>query len=423
MLILGRGIRQVAAMVTYLPVARRILRYAMVSCALGAGPAGADYLLQPGDTVEITVQGVPELKRRSVLREDGYIPFPLIGNINFVELSLVQVRDNIRDILVGRKIVAFPDVTVDLIEVRPLYVLGDVARPGSYPFKPEYTIRHAIALAGGLDAANTRSRGNMFSETADWTADFETQRIELVKQNARIRRLQAELAGNTSVDFGDLFSLSDSDPLYAEIRKAEEQQLSRRHDTRKNDRESYGRSIEQATRQLEALEEQRSVEDQGLRQQSADVERMRALNERGLAPSSRLIEEQRSILLTKARLTSTMAQVASVKKTIEELRRQMDKSEELRQLDAGKELQEALISAEVAQHKLDMIGEKLGSSSELMSRSDRLRFVVYRKVGGKSAQFDADAGTALMPGDVVEATIARRALSSMKSRLTEPTTR
>src|SRR5262245_40570444 len=104
----------------------------MVFAFRGAS-AAADYLLQPGDTVEVTVQAVPELKRRAMIGQDGYVPFPLIGNIEFANHTVVHVRDNIRDILVGRDIVAFPDVTVDLIGVRPLYILGDVARPGSYP--------------------------------------------------------------------------------------------------------------------------------------------------------------------------------------------------------------------------------------------------------------------------------------------------
>ena len=63
--------------------------------AFRGASAAAGYLLQPGDTVEVTVQGVPDLKRRAMIREDGYIPFPLIGNIEFANHTLVQVRDNI----------------------------------------------------------------------------------------------------------------------------------------------------------------------------------------------------------------------------------------------------------------------------------------------------------------------------------------
>src|SRR5262252_3027975 len=149
----------------------RVLCLGVVIFAFNITSAVADYLLQPGDIVEVTVQGVPELKRRALIREDGYIPFPLIGSVEFANQTLLEVRNRICDVLTARDIVAFPDVTVDLIEVRPLYILGDVARPGSYPFKPEYTIRHAVALAGGLESASGRNRGGLF-ETVTLASEF-----------------------------------------------------------------------------------------------------------------------------------------------------------------------------------------------------------------------------------------------------------
>jgi len=408
----------------------RLVRQALITIgmlAIASSASAGEYLLQPGDTVEITVQGVPELKRRSIIREDGYIPFPIIGNVTFSNLSLSEVRKNIHDLLVSKDVVAHPDVTVDLAEVRPLYILGDVAKPGSFPFKPEYTIRHALSLAGGVDVSNLRNGGNNVLQIPEVAAQFETYRIEFVRHQARVRRLQSELAGKTAIDFGNFASLAVPESIFGRVMAAsEEQHLAATSTAIHKDRSSYSQSLEQANRQLEALEQQQKVEDQGLQIQTADVERIKVLAERGLASASRITDEQRSILLTKARLTSTMAQVASVKRSIEELRRQIDKVAEARQVEALKELQEALVGAESAYARMHAASEKmhyLGAGGQYgTSGHGGVEFVIFRKWSGVEVTVKAEAGTALMPGDVIEVTIPRRRdLGLMSERIPEPT--
>jgi hypothetical protein len=66
------------------------------------------------------------------------------------------------------------------------------------------------------------------------------------------------------------------------------------------------------------------------------------------------------------------------------------------------------------------LGEKIGylpleGQSDLMSNDDRIRFVVYRKREDKNIQFDAQPGTMLAPGDVVEVALTRRSPSATKS--------
>lgn len=377
--------------------------------------AAAEYKLQPGDTVEITVQGVPELQRKATIREDGYIPFPMIGNVNFVDLTLSEVRDSIRDKLIEKDIVAYPDVTVDLTEVRPMYILGNVARPGMYPFKPEYTVRHALSLAGGVGGQGLRS--DSILEAAQVAGEFEALRVEFVRYQAKVRRLQAELAGKTSIDFGTFSALPFPETIFKDIKATEERHLGATLTNIENDRAAHSRELEQAKAQLEALEEQQQTEDTGLKQQTEDVERIKSLSERGMATSARVIDEQRSILLSKGRLMQTMAQVASVRRSIEELRREIDKSLESRNLEALKELQEALVNAETVFVKMQTTQEKMsyfGSPWQSDDASSRIRFVIHRKQVGKDIEVVAQPGTTLMPGDVIEVLINRPTMDFLK---------
>lgn len=114
-----------------------------------AQEAGA-YALNPGDVLRISVWREEELSREVIVRPDGRITFPLIGEVEAAKRS----AEDVRTAIVGRLVDFIPDpvVTVSVLSAQgnKFYVIGKVPRPGEYAMDRPMTVIQALALAGGL---------------------------------------------------------------------------------------------------------------------------------------------------------------------------------------------------------------------------------------------------------------------------------
>lgn len=112
---------------------------------------GADYLIAPGDVLEITIYGEEGLKRHKlVVRPDGKVSFPLIGDIRAGGLTTAQVKEEVEK-RAGRYVSkAVATVSVRQLGSMQYYVLGKVAKPGMFNVSRRITVLQALALAGGL---------------------------------------------------------------------------------------------------------------------------------------------------------------------------------------------------------------------------------------------------------------------------------
>lgn len=114
------------------------------------------YLLDTGDQLRVFVYGQPNLSRIYTVDHAGRITVPLIGNVNARGRTTYSVAAAIRDGL-GRDFVRDPQVTVDIQQTRPFFILGEVRNAGQYPYVSGMTVETAVAIAGGYtDRANKR---------------------------------------------------------------------------------------------------------------------------------------------------------------------------------------------------------------------------------------------------------------------------
>src|SRR5262245_15213102 len=128
--------------------------------------AMAQQPLRAGDAISISVWQDPKLDRVVVIGPDGYIGFPLIGQIRVSGLSPTAVADLLKQRL-QKNYTGDLDVTVALAspnreaedELKPrAYITGEVLRPGPYLLKPPINLMQAISLAGGLSPFAARQR-------------------------------------------------------------------------------------------------------------------------------------------------------------------------------------------------------------------------------------------------------------------------
>ena len=122
-----------------------------------------NYVLGPGDKVEIKVFGQPDLAVTALLGNSGEINYPFLGKVKLAGLNTSEVE---RVVTQGLKpsYLLNPNVYVQVIEYRPFYIHGEVKEPGAYPYQPAMTVNQAIALAGGLTERASIDKIYIFKE-------------------------------------------------------------------------------------------------------------------------------------------------------------------------------------------------------------------------------------------------------------------
>lgn len=139
-----------------------LMLWAAVGVAAAQGMAGAAgglsaYRLGAGDVITIRVFGEEEFTKEKLrLTDAGTIFYPSIGEIRLNNMTLGELERTIDQGLRGR-ILVNPRVSVEVVEYRPFFFLGQVKSPGNYPYQPGLTVRKAATLAGGFqDRASMR---------------------------------------------------------------------------------------------------------------------------------------------------------------------------------------------------------------------------------------------------------------------------
>jgi polysaccharide export outer membrane protein len=116
--------------------------------AIDTAPAQAQYKLGPGDKLIINVFGDKNLSGDRQVDGAGAFTFPLIGTVQAGGLSSGELEALLEGKL--KEYMRQPNVSVEIVSYRPFYIVGEVRRPGSYPYVDGMTVMNAIAIAGGF---------------------------------------------------------------------------------------------------------------------------------------------------------------------------------------------------------------------------------------------------------------------------------
>ncbi|MEQ1637418.1 MAG: polysaccharide biosynthesis/export family protein [Methylococcales bacterium] len=108
------------------------------------------YLVQPGDVLEIMVWKEEQLQMEVLVRPDGYLSFPLAGEVLVKGKSFAEIQK----LLTARLKEYMPDllVTVSAKQLfsNKIFVMGKVLKPGEFPLVRSIDVTQALALAGGV---------------------------------------------------------------------------------------------------------------------------------------------------------------------------------------------------------------------------------------------------------------------------------
>jgi polysaccharide export outer membrane protein len=147
------------------------LALAMASCesALNLGPSSVEEqralmesaaktspALQPGEKIRVIVFGEDRLTGEYEIDPTGFVSLPLAGTVKAAGLTKLELERELSKKFSGEYL-RNPKVTVDVTSFRPFYILGEVSKPGEFPFKSGLNVMSAIAIAGGSTYRASRS--------------------------------------------------------------------------------------------------------------------------------------------------------------------------------------------------------------------------------------------------------------------------
>lgn len=132
-------------------VGAALINTASAENPIGAGEIpGGEYEIGPEDLLEIFVWKEKDLQREVLVRPDGWLTFPLVGNVSAKGKTAQQLQDEISTRL--RKYIPDPNVSISVKKVAgyKIFVIGKVNKPGELVVGRFIDVIQALTLAGGL---------------------------------------------------------------------------------------------------------------------------------------------------------------------------------------------------------------------------------------------------------------------------------
>jgi polysaccharide export outer membrane protein len=117
----------------------------------------ADYRMGAGDKIRLIVFGEDALSGEFFVSGGGKVSLPLIGEIQASGLTVSAFQDEVRTALMEGYL-KDPRVSAEILNYRPFYILGEVDKPGEYPYTNNLSVLNAVATAGGFTYRANKKR-------------------------------------------------------------------------------------------------------------------------------------------------------------------------------------------------------------------------------------------------------------------------
>ncbi|HEV7322593.1 MAG TPA: polysaccharide biosynthesis/export family protein [Ensifer sp.] len=390
----------------------------LIALILGATQARAeDYQLGTMDKLKIrvaewqTAEGAVRdwsvVSGEYTVGPSGTLSLPFIGDLPAAGKTTAEVGEAI-----GEKMQTLfglrdrPSASVELAQYRPVYLSGEVQKPGEYPFAPNLTILKAVSLGGGLRRAENGQR--FARDYINAHGDSSVQTAERNRLLIRRARLQAEIAEKEGIDLPkDLQGVPDIDKILT----SETALMASRDRKQKLQLKSLADLKSLLESEIQSLSKKSETQNRQLGLVMEDREKIEGLAEKGLALSQRKLQLEQRVAELQAALLDI--DTASLKAKQDVSKATQDETNLRNDWDA--QLAQDLQNTEA---ELDTLSIKLGTSRDLMTEAllqsteaaqskdnnaeATIAYSIVRERDGKSTEIVADENTPVLPGDVIK---------------------
>jgi polysaccharide export outer membrane protein len=397
------------------------LPWLIAALLIASNVGAAGYTLKPGDTIEVTIGGLPDRSQRATVDIEGNVYLSSVGVVRAVNRSFEDVRSEIQTGMAqkpvrvrtqdgkGQNVVLdVQDVKVAIVEYRPVYVSGDVAKPGEQGYRPGMTVRQAVAMAGGYDVVRLKM-SNPLLEAEDLKAQIVIGNQSHVAQNARIKRIKTELLGRQDLT-RDQESSGDKEQQSSRIWELEDQYLHARSAEFQSERAGLQTAINNAKERVRILQEQQTKESEGVSEDEYESARLQELLKLGTVATTRVTDARRALLLSKTRLLQVTAQLGSAQRDFDDFSRELGKLQESRKVGLLHNLEEEEIALHSTATQLKAAKDKLQyiaalQSQFLQGKLGKVEITIFREEDNHVNRTQADEDTKLEPGDSLQVAI------------------
>jgi polysaccharide export outer membrane protein len=350
----------------------------------------------------------------------GEISVPLVGYLAVEGKTIGAIETEVREALTSAVyrqrlngdellIVIRPDeVSIEVAEFRPIYIMGSVVRSGEVRFRPNMTARQAASLAGGIvpppevDNARVLQLVQLRAENAALLPQY-------VRSAADVLRLKAEVAGVDLIEYSPEQFAGVSAETIDEILALARERLTARLAFLAGEKRHLESAIQQNGQRIAVLREQQRQEQEGVDADAAEFARVQALADQQSVQQARVTEARRQLLMSSTRALQTKSELATVEIRQEDLIRQLERLDEQRRVELLADLAEAQTAFTSVSARID------GALAQISLVADdpaqpvedaelQLTVRIYRNSASVETRSDASMDAALLPGDVVEFT-------------------
>ena len=395
---------------------------AMATNLAMAANVAAEYRISPGDTVQINIATIPDGARQATVQLDGTVALPQIGMVPVAGLTLAELQARMEQILPatifrirlpdGREqaILLKPsDVTTAIVDYRPIYIKGDVLTPGQQPYRPQMTVRQAVAVAGGYSVMRSRMNQSV-QDPIDLQSAYGSLWTDYVRDYFRKQRILAELQGKPSFDTSAPAGCILPPDVVAAIAQNEIDIMNTARDDAERERVFLEQAQKAAGDQIEVLLKRERDEAASLKADEDEVAKVKQVYEAGNLTNTRMADMRRALLLSSSRRLETTVELMRTRYQQGDYARQLERSTTQRRITLLQELADANVRLADLGIKLRAASEKLhllGGSRLAPAQTDAaVRVTIIRRDGDGSVALSVDEDAEVRPGDVIEAAFA-----------------
>jgi len=375
----------------------------ILTFAIGQQPAMAQAnqqtILADGDVISIEVLERPDLSGTFQIRNGGDFSMHRLGSVKAAGLSLFDLEKKMSQEL-GQLLSLDVSVLVQPAELRPIYVIGRVASPGSFRSRPGTSVIQAIARAGGVLNSALSSPEAQLEENREIAA----LKVELTDVQLQISVLDAIVTGSDGLVLSE-GTTNLEDPDVRALLRDRSAALRTALDAERAEAERLNALSGMAATQALQHSEAKELLQQRILARQNEVERVEELVSRGLATRDRLGVIRDSLESEKTALLETEIAESQATQQAEDLASQVSVANAKQIADATSRLAELEVRRLALKEQLELLTKNQYSFADQGAGIEADLFLTIFRANEPSQPEAAKLDTLLFPGDVLEVII------------------
>lgn len=380
-----------------------------------AATPGGNYRLDVGDELRIRIfewrSATGDVHEWTALNGNynvtpgGSLSLPLLGELRVAGVTADQLAATISSQLQSRLgLTIQPQASIEIIQYRPFYILGDVNKPGEYAYRPGLTVLKAISIAGG------RYRINDPALVLNAAGDLRVLRLQYNDLLARRARLQAELDGANAMTVPAELQSQKTDPEVAQLIQREQAMFAAHRDAEASEINALNQLKSLLNGEVASLQDKMKNIDQELSLRKQEVSNTTTMVQRGLAIAPRVYEQRETELQAEARRldldTAALRAKEDIGKADQSIVELHNKTQNQIHTDLAEVEQKIAETAARTATAMTIVDREHGTASAQDAGSGTedppAICLIVRTSDGQTTQVEGDETTEVEPGDTIK---------------------